>query len=433
MVKQQRSTKGRWLLLLVLAMASIVFTGCEKGSLGVKGGTATGFVIDSDNNQPISDVLVRASGGSGHQTLSTYTSGDGSYIFHDMDSGQWTFNIEKYGYTLANQTGTDTTAVTAAEATVNNGETVVVPTIKLSKTFETIKGTLKGYPIDAITGRPLRNFTVSNIGSALNAKTKLFETADDFKEVGFTGLPGGNWRFRITCPNYNDFETQNEILIGGTPYDLGVVELQPHKISISGTLRNLPGYVLEAQPRDIVVWAEAAGKVVASYTDPNITDAFKGSITYKLDGIPATAGSVAIKCKIRGYDLLTINSAVSIPNTIPGGVIGSIDADFTNIEPIKRDLRVVVTGSAPTDQRSSFEPGDICRIYIQQGGKDIVPYTDVVSVNYRAEGYISGVITGYPINVLAVNMTAGYYKVLSQPITIQENSNSAYTIEVSLQ
>jgi hypothetical protein len=303
-----------------------------------------------------------------------------------------------------------------------------------------VKGTLKGYPVDSITGRPLRNFKVNLIEPFISRKSKTFELAEDFRETGFTGLPGGrNNRFTLTAQNYEEMQLtlpndpSGNIPIGISPTDLGIIKMQPFTLSVSGTLRNLPGYILDSQNRDFLIWAESAGKVVASYTDINTMNAFKGSVSYILDGIPATAGSVAIKCKIRGYDVVTINPAVSIANNMPGGVIGGIDADFDNIDPIRRDLRVVITGSEPGDSRSSFETGDICRIYIQQGGRDIVPYVDVVSVNQRAEGYISGVITGYPINIIAVNMSAGYFKATSEAFTVQEDGNSAFTFQLELQ
>ncbi len=441
MVKQQKSAKGRWLLLIVLALASIVFTGCEKGSLGVKGGTAMGYIVNVSSDKPISEVLVRAV--NAHQSMTTYSTGDGSYSFHDMTQGDWSFSVEKTGYVLSKEaSASDTSAIEAAKVAVNNGETVIVPTIKMDMLIDTIKGTLKGYPIDSITGRPLRNFNVNITDPYIYRKTKTFEMAEDFRDVGFTGIPGGRqMKFSITANNYQEMKltqpnsADENIVIGITSTDLGTIKMVPMTVGVSGTLRNLPGYVLGSQQRDIVIWAESAGRVVASYTpaDGSSLDAYKGSITYNIQNIPVTAGSVAIKCKIRGYDLVTINPAVSLPGNMPGGTIGSIDADFANIEPIKRDLRVVVTGTDPSSSRSSFASGDIARIYIQQGGKDIVPYVDVVSVNFRAEGYISGVITGYPINLLVVNMTAGYYKTTSQPITIEEDGNSAYTVNVGLQ
>ncbi|EKD83730.1 MAG: hypothetical protein ACD_39C00485G0001 [uncultured bacterium] len=216
---------------------------------------------------------------------------------------------------------------------------------------------------------------------------------------------------------------------------MGTIKVEPLKVSIAGTLRNLPGYVLEvgAADRDLVIWAEAAGKVVATFTDPAIQGAYKGSITYKLDEIPVTAGSVAVKCKIRGYDLQTINQAVSLASNMPGGTIAGVDINFENIEPIRRDLRVVVTSTMPEDGKpASFKAGQTARVFLRQGGKDIVPYVDVVCVNYRAEAYFSGVITGYDLNVYAVNMNEGYYQILSDAFKVQEDGNSAFTFNVQL-
>ncbi len=444
MVRNTQNVKGRWLLLLVLSLASIVFTGCEKGSLGVKGGSAVGYVLNSETNQPIPEVLVKAEGGGeAKQTMTTYTGGDGSYSFHDMAKGDdWKFYVEKYGYYVSGtneNNGTATANLEAAAASINNGETINLSVIKMTKAPELYKGTLKGYPVDSITGRPLRNFTVTQTEPYNQRKSKLFETAEDFRTLGWTGLEGGDHHYTITCNNYVEYKTNADptaakISIGASAVDLGTIKVQPLTVNIAGTLRNLPGYVLDTQQKDILIWAESAGKVVATFTDPAVTDAYKGSVNYLLTDIPVTAGSVSIKCKIRGYDLLTINSAVSIPTNIPGGTIGGIDADFSDIEPIRRDLRIVVTGTMPDDSTpSSFPGGDIARIYIRQGGKDIVPYVDVVSVNYRAEGYISGVITGYPIKVLVVNMSHGYYKIETDDIIVQEDGNTAYTINVTPQ
>lgn len=445
MVKHQTTAKGRWLLLFVLTLASIIFTGCEKGSLGIQGGTITGYVINSANNQPVSEVLVRGDGataGGAHENKSVYTGGDGAFVMNDLTKGTWTLFVEKYGYTLVSSqaTGTDTANIQAASVNVNNGETVSAPVIKMAKTSELTKGALKGYPIDSITGRPLRNFTVTQITPYAQRKSKLFETAEDFRDIGWSGLEGGDHHYTITCNNYREYSTAGAngqdapVSIGASPKDLGVIKIQPLTVNIAGSLRNLPGYILDAQSRDILIWAEAAGKVVASFTDSQTTGALKGSIAYTLSEIPVTAGSVAVKCKIRGYDVTTINSAVSIASNMPGGTIAGVDVDFANVEPIRRDLRVVIISTEPSDGKlGSFEPGQTARVYIRQGGKDIVPYVDVVSVNYRAEAYISGVITGYPINVVSVNMAYGYYKAESEPITLQEDGNSAYTVYLQLQ
>jgi len=433
MVKQQTTAKGRWLLLMVLSLASIVFTGCEKGSLGIKAGSITGYVLNSENNQPVPDVLIKAvgtiSGATGQSSASVYTGGDGSFTLNDLSKGSWVLTSQKFGWA----------ASSAADITVyvNNGETAIAPVMKITKTETLVKGVLRGYPIDAITGRPLRNFTVTQTEPYNQRKSRLFETAEDFRDIGWSGLEGGNHHYTITCNNYTQYSTAansgQPISIGASPVNLGVIKISPLTVSIAGTLRNLPGYILEASPRDIVIWAEAAGKVVATYTDASMQGNFKGTISYTLDNIPVSAGSVTVKCKIRGYDLQTINSAVSLASNMPGGIIAGVDLDFANVEPIKRDLRIVVMSSAPSgDNPGTFTPGEVARVYIRQGGKDIVPYVDVVSVNYRAEAYISGVITGYQIQPIAVNMNRGFNSAEGTAFTLQEDGNSAYTITLTL-
>lgn len=443
MVRQQTTAKGRWLLLIVLSLASIVFTGCEKGSLGIKGGSITGFVINNSTNQPIPDVLVRGTSDT-QENYSTYTGGDGSFVMNDLSRGAWSLMVEKYGYSLVSPdaTGSQTANIVAATVNVANGETVAAQIIKMDKTPDLVKGVLKGYPIDEITGRPLTNFTVTQTYPYIQRKSKLFETAADFRDIGWSGLEGGDHHYTITANNYVEYNTESgaaeggaatPISIGASPVNLGTIKLEPLKVSIAGTLRNLPGYVLDTESRDIVIWAESAGRVVATFTDSAIEGAYKGSVTYKLDGIPVTAGSVSVKCKVRGYDQQTINQAVSLASNMPGGTVGGIDIDFANVEPIRRDLRIVVNSIEPKDGTpASFKPGQTARVYIRQGGKDIVPYVDVVCVNYRAEAYFTGVITGYDINVYAINMSEGYYHALSEAFKLQEDGSTAFTYNVTL-
>lgn len=442
MARQHTTVKGRWLLLIVLSLASIVFTGCEKGSLGIKGGSITGYVINASSNQPIPDVLIRATSDT-HENGSVYTAGDGSFILNSLTQGTWNLYVEKYGHVLVlpDATGTQTENLVATTINVANGETVSAQIIKMNKTEELVKGVLKGYPIDSITGRPLTNFTVTQTYPYIQRKSKLFETASDFRDIGWSGLEGGNHNYTITANNYTEYDTakvvetgaDNFISIGASAVNLGTIKIEPLQVSIAGTLRNLPGYVLESEPRDIVIWAEAAGKVVASFTDSNIEGAYKGSITYKLDGIPVTAGSVSIKCKIRGYDLQAISQAVSLASNMPGGTIAGVDINFENVEPIRRDLRIVVNSTKPKDDDpGSFRPGQTARVFLRQGGKDIVPYVDIVCVNYRAEAYFTGVITGYNLNVYAINMSEGFSSILSEEFKVQEDGNSAFTYNVQL-
>ncbi|MCK9457709.1 MAG: hypothetical protein M0R31_10500, partial [Candidatus Riflebacteria bacterium] len=62
MVKRKTNTKGRWLIIAFMAIASLIFTGCDNGSLGLKSGSITGYILNVDTNQPVSEVLVTAKG-----------------------------------------------------------------------------------------------------------------------------------------------------------------------------------------------------------------------------------------------------------------------------------------------------------------------------------------------------------------------------------
>jgi hypothetical protein len=417
---------SRWRLVVFLLLASVVFTGCEQGSLGVKAGTAQGFILDVATNRPISEVLVT---GDGPTRISSLTGGDGGYTLFDLQpNGNYTISATKFGYTAS---GTSDVTVK-----IVNGETVMVKTIYLNKTDTLVRGTLKGYPVDAISGRPVQNFTVVQTSPVSQMRSKLFETAQEFKETGWSSLEGGEHHYKITAENYQDWTTEggHPVTISKTPHDLGIVRLNPVTVSISGTLRNLNGAMFESSGFDAVFWAEAAGKMVASATTGGTGGAnFQGTIVYTLPNVPITAGSVSIKCKIRGYDVYTINPSVSLPKQLPGGTIAGIDANFANVEPIRRDLRVIVNSSKPaTDDPGSFPPGEVARIFIKQGGKDVVPYIDVVSQNYFAEGYFSGIPAGFNYEIIVVNQSRGYISKEGNNFKLPEDGNTAFTVTIGL-
>ncbi|MFA6748981.1 MAG: carboxypeptidase-like regulatory domain-containing protein, partial [Candidatus Riflebacteria bacterium] len=178
MVKRKTNTKGRWLIIAFMAIASLIFTGCDNGSLGLKSGSITGYILNVDTNQPVSEVLVTAKGtvSGGTENRSTYTTGDGSFVLADLKKGSWAINVEKFGFIIA----TDSAEIAHRTVEVNNGETVSAPVIKLHKTELLVRGVLKGYPVDAVTGRPLSKFTVTQATPYNQRKSKTFETAADF-------------------------------------------------------------------------------------------------------------------------------------------------------------------------------------------------------------------------------------------------------------
>lgn len=422
MGKIQRPNKAKWVVLFTFLFTSFMFTGCERGSLGVKSGAIKGSVINSLNHRPVPDVIVRAETQDNFSHFAR-TNGDGTYNFYDLREGPYTISAERQGFVPQVATGT---------TTVRNGATSIAPVILIAQAEDTSRTTLRGYPVDTVSGRPLTKFTVTRTfpTSAALSVSKFFETAQEFKETGWTGLRTGQADFRITAENYAVWATsednQGSIFLGQAHYNLGVIRVQPLSVTITGTLRNLPGHVIEAGVGNFSIWAEAAGRVVAS---GSAADSFAGTVRYTLPNVPVTAGTVAVKVKIRGYDVVTINPAVSIPRQLPAGTIGSIDANFKNIEPIRRDLRVVVQGNSPED--GNFMPGDMARVYIKQGGKDIVPYVDVICRNFFAEAYIPGIHTGYQIQVLVINTTRGYIRG-EKEFLLPEDGSTAFTVSVGL-
>ncbi|MFZ2957794.1 MAG: carboxypeptidase-like regulatory domain-containing protein [Candidatus Ozemobacteraceae bacterium] len=444
--------RGRWLLFTILALASIAITGCEKGSLGVKDGALQGIVLDaSKNNVPIADAYVTARS-EANITRETLTGGDGVYSI-SVPSGEhtWAISVTKIGYATYGVEDASGAVILPKDLIVGNGETVQVPLIRLAKTGETVRGSLRGYPIDVITGVPLQTFTITQIEPA---RYKTFDTAQEFKENGWGGLEGGNHQYKITCENYVDYLTAGSgeaatdekpaVTITASPYNLGIIRMTPLSVSVQGTLRNLPGYVLSAWgDAKCVIWAESAGKVVATATLLSDTPSTgggtgaQGNVVYILAGVPSTVGNIAVKCKLRGYDLITINPSVSIPKQRPSGTIAGIDANFANIDPLRRDLRVIMTGTKPQltavpPEYSSIEDGEIIRTYIRQGGKDIVPYVDAVGHNYIAEAYFTGVITGYKLDIFGINQQVGYCYGDEPDLTIPENGNSVFTVQVKI-
>ena len=431
----------RWFLLAVLTLSSFIFTGCEKGSLGVKGGTITGYVLEYTGNTPLPEVLIRATHHDSDITTFTKTGADGSYTVTDLRKGLWEVRAEKFGYTvvMASETQQEDPYVTS---TIENGETIIAPTLRMVKTMFTMKGTLKGYPIDGITARPLRNFTVTQMSPLLTPKVKLFESAEDFKTTGWQNLTAGTTnQYKITCENYEPYTTDPNIVINQVPMDLGVIKMTPLKVNISGTLRNLPGHIVgdSAAFNQSVIWAEAAGKIVASPTTGAAggfgggIQVYQGTVGYTLPGVPVTAGTVAVKCKIRGYDVITINPSVSIPQTMPGGTIANIDADFANIDPISREVRVIVQSNSPSDSTyPTYADGETARVFIKQGGRDVVPYVDIVAQNNFAEAYFANVPAGYNVDFIVQHQNRGYIKGELNTVLIPEDGDSIFTVVIKL-
>jgi len=196
------------------------------------------------------------------------------------------------------------------------------------------------------------------------------------------------------------------------------------QIQIHGVMRNLPGYILNVS--DFIsrfkVWAEAGGRVVATETE------LMGTTAYTLKGVPVAAGTIVIKAKIRGYDLLTLHPGVIINASQPVGTIAGIDVDFHNLNPILRNVRLVIRSKFDPD-KPSFPNGNRARVYAKETGQSV----EVVSSNGLAEAVLSDIPTGWPLNFLAVNLDQGYFSGQLGPVTIPENGGTVYTDTILMQ
>ncbi|MBI3039960.1 hypothetical protein HYY75_13075 [bacterium] len=211
-------------------------------------------------------------------------------------------------------------------------------------------------------------------------------------------------------------------------FDLGVPEnefkfslereTQSLRMGIQGVLRNLPGYILDTPDflSRFKIWAESNGKVVATETE------LIGNTVYNLKGVPATVKSVAIKAKIRGYDLLTLHPGVVIDPAQPAGVIAGIDIDFHNLKPIERDIRIIVQ-STSSQESPSFPNGARARVYARETGQTV----EVISVNGMAEALLQRIPTGWPLRFMAINLDQGFHYGELGPVTIPEDGGTTYT------
>jgi len=200
-------------------------------------------------------------------------------------------------------------------------------------------------------------------------------------------------------------------------------QAEPGTVNVHGILRNLPGYILNTPNflDSFIIWAEAGGKVVATETQ------LMGTTSYLLKGVPSNIGSIVIKAKIRGYDLMTLHPGLAIPAQQPAGTIAGIDIDFHNMQPITRPVRILVQSNGSTDN-PSFPSGDRARVFAQETGQAV----ETVSQNGLGEVNLQDVITGWNINFLALNLDKGYFTGKLGPIIIPEDGGSAYTTIIRL-
>lgn len=325
MIPAKRIPSGMGILLAFFLLI-ITLVGCEKGTLGLKGGSVSGFVVDSRTLAGVSGVSVTGITGAEDEKVTkfTYTDSRGAYVFTDLRAGEWKLSFDKAGYDPIAQD-----ASAAVSVVVVNDENRAVPDVRMVQLYTNqyinVKGTLK----DA------RNGTLISIGnSQFTFGTQVFNNRmpSDF-QIGFAvAAQAGGIDVTIKVTNY---ETYTTTITGTTDVDLGVILLQPQTYKIVGVWKDVPGWVFTNAP-DANIIAYSGNRVVATGTGKLNAQSFE------IGGIPMGT-TVSLEAEIKGYRM---NGAVPVvPNSDFQGVIYQTLSLKTNFSPILRDVRVVVIGA----------------------------------------------------------------------------------------
>lgn len=324
MIPAKRIPSGMGILLAFFLLI-LTLVGCEKGTLGLKGGSVSGSVVDSRTLAGVSGVSVTGMAGADAAKVTKFTQTDskGAYCFTDMRAGEWTLSFDKVGYQQIEQD-----ASAAVSVVVVNNENRGVPDVRMVQIYSNQYITVRGMLKDA------RNGTLISMGtSQFTFGTQVFNNRlpTDF-QVGFAvaAEPGGV-SVMIKVSNY---ETYTTTISGTTDVDLGVILLQPQTYKIVGVWKDVPGWVFTNAP-DASIIAYSGNRVVATATGKLNAQSFE------VAGIPMGT-TVSLEAEIKGYRM---NGAVPVvPNSDFQGVIYQTLSLKTNFSPILRDVRVIVIG-----------------------------------------------------------------------------------------
>ncbi|HNW36577.1 MAG TPA: carboxypeptidase-like regulatory domain-containing protein [Candidatus Ozemobacteraceae bacterium] len=325
MIPAKRFPSGMGILLTCFLLI-LTLVGCEKGTLGLKGGSVSGVVLDSRTLAGVTGVSVTGISGDGDNKVTKFTQTDsrGSYYFNDMRTGEWILSYDKVGYeTIAQDASSAVTVV------VVNNEHRTVPDVRMIQDYANQYINVRGMLKDA------RNGTLISLGTAqFTFGTQVFNNRlPTDLQVGFAvSAQVGELNVTIKVANY---ETYTTTITGTTDIDLGVILLQPQTYKIVGVWKDVPGWVFKNAP-DASIIAYSGNRVIATATGKLNAQSFE------VAGIPMGT-TVSLEAQINGYRM---NGPVPIvPNSDFQGVIYQALSLKNNFSPILRDVRIVIIGS----------------------------------------------------------------------------------------
>lgn len=326
MNRERRNPRTLGLLTALFLVLIFTLVGCEKGSLGLNGGSISGTVVDSRTLVGIAGVNVTAKTGEETDKASKFTSTDsnGNFHFGDMRADEWTLTFDKFGYTPI-----DETASNVVKVVVVNDENRVVPHVRMESTIEnqyiTVRGTLKDATNGTLITYGNANFVFgresfsNRLPTELTTGFRISASANsincDISVAGYAPLS-----FMIERPS--------------TDIDLGTILVQPETYKVVGRWTDVPGWVFAEAPT-ANIFAYAGNRLVATATS------LLNAQSFEIPGIPKGT-SVSIEAEIKGYRM---NGPVVVYPS--GDFQGTIYQTFSlknNFSQIMRDVRVIVSG-----------------------------------------------------------------------------------------
>ena len=373
-MKFMRKSPFGWGILAVSLILIFTLVGCEKGTLGLKGGSIAGSVLDSESLAGIPSVYITAvAGESETDKVTKYgnTDSQGNYYFNNMRAGEWTLSFDKAGYSPISADASQSVKVV-----VENNEHRSVPEVRMTRTYVNQYINVKGTLVDATNG------TQINLGTAqfTFGKATLNNRLPTELQTGFS-VPAvdGDMGVYISVTNYAPYEG---VIPGAfTDRDLGTIKLSPRTYKVVGVWKDVPGWVFANNPNARIV-AYAGNRVVAT------ASASLGQQSFEIDGIPIGT-SISLTAEIPGYRM---NGAIPIvPNADFQGTIYQTLSLKNNFAQIMRDVRVILNGTSISnnDRVGAFckETGTTWPTTVVTGGVFAAPQVVDLGVNQVPTGY----------------------------------------------
>ena len=182
MMKERRGPISFGFLMALFLVLVGCLVGCDHGSLGLRGGSIEGYVVDSRTLVGIASVYVTATSeedGDDTAAATKYTTTDsnGKYTFSSLRSDVWKLGFSKTGYAPLKINASDVVTVS-----VVNGETIFMPRVEMVQNYSNQYVRVKGVLKDAINGNSITygntNFAFGNTSFSNRLPTEFVSGFD---------------------------------------------------------------------------------------------------------------------------------------------------------------------------------------------------------------------------------------------------------------